>query len=242
MASGIPQIPLFRLAVAFLPVVVVVAILFRWRVGGWTAVYAVGRMVLQLLLVGYALLVVFATDGFVVVACVLAAMLAVASWIALRPLAGRRRGLYTKVLGAIAIGGGLTLVLITQAVLVLDPWFSPRYVVPLAGMIFANAMNAVSLAAERFAAESEVGLAYLEARTIAMRAALIPLMNSLFAVGLVSIPGMMTGLIIADKSPVLAVRYQVMVMCMVFGASGISAALFLAWMRPATSDESDAAI
>lgn len=56
---------------------------------------------------------------------------------------------------------------------------------------------------------------------------MIPVINSLFAVGLVSLPGMMTGQILSGVSPLIAVRYQIMVMCMVFGAAGISAALFL---------------
>lgn len=65
-----------------------------------------------------------------------------------------------------------------------------------------------------------------------MRAALIPIVNTLFAVGLVSLPGLMTGQILSGVSPLIAVRYQVMVMCMVFGAAGLSAALFLRFLRP----------
>jgi len=60
-----------------------------------------------------------------------------------------------------------------------------------------------------------------------LKAALIPIINSLFAVGLVSLPGMMTGQILSGISPLIAVRYQIMVMCMIFGAAGISAAAFL---------------
>ena len=70
---------------------------------------------------------------------------------------------------------------------------------------------------------------FLEARKIALQAALIPIVNSLFAVGLVSIPGMMTGQILSGVSPLIAARYQIMVMCMIFGAAGISAACFL-WL------------
>jgi len=65
--------------------------------------------------------------------------------------------------------------------------------VPLAGMIFANSMNSVSLAAERLNAEIQRGVSYEEARNIAFQASLIAVINSLFAVGLVSLPGMMTG-------------------------------------------------
>ena len=96
-------------------------------------------------------------------------------------------------------------------------------------MIFANSMNAVSLAAERLFAEMERGVSFKEARKKALQAALIPITNSLFAVGLVSIPGMMTGQILSGVSPFIAARYQIMVMCMIFGSAGLSTALFL-WL------------
>ena len=154
-------------------------------------------------------------------------MLTVASWIAIRPLQRKNPRIYLNSLGAIAIGGILTLALVSQLVLGVEPWFSPRYLVPLAGMIFAGSMNAVSLAAERLQSELERGTSYLEGRRIALQAALIPITNSLFAVGLVALPGMMTGQILSGISPMVAAKYQIVVMTMLFGASGISAALYL---------------
>lgn len=109
----------------------------------------------------------------------------------------------------------------------LEPWYLPRYVVPLAGMVFANAMTSVSLAAERLYAELGHGLQWEQARLAAYQAAMIPVINALFAVGLVSLPGMMTGQILSGVSPLVAARYQIMVMCMIFAASGISTAIFL---------------
>ena len=98
-------------------------------------------------------------------------------------------------------------------------------------MAFANAMTSVSLAAERLHAEMSRGLSYVEARKTALRTALIPVINSLFAVGLVSLPGMMTGQILSGISPPIAARYQIMAMCLIFSASGISAAVFLTLVR-----------
>ena len=94
-------------------------------------------------------------------------------------------------------------------------------------MIFASSMNGVSLAGERLIAELNRDRSYTEARGISLRAALIPITNSLFAVGLVSLPGMMTGQILSGISPLIAVRYQIMVMCMIFSAVGLSSFLFL---------------
>ncbi len=125
----------------------------------------------------------------------------------------------------------MILLLITQGVLNLQPWYLPSYVIPLAGMIFASAMNSVSIALERLDAEIERDVPYDKARVIALRASLIPITNSLFAVGLVSLPGMMTGQILSGVSPFIAARYQIMVMCMIFGSAGISSACFLALIR-----------
>ncbi len=114
--------------------------------------------------------------------------------------------------------------------------------IPLAGMAFANAMNSVSLASERLQAEIDNGNSGIKARNTAFQASLIPTINSLFAVGLVSLPGMMTGQILSGVSPLIAVRYQIMVMCMLFAVSGIASATFLTLIREdiEPTDESDA--
>ena len=163
---------------------------------------------------------------------VLAVMVFSSSWIALGTISNHRLKLFKNALLSITLGGCLTLLLITQVVLELDPWYLPQYMIPLAGMIFANSMNSVSLAAERMTAEIDRGGTYECARKIALRASLIPLINMLFAVGLVSLPGMMTGQILAGVSPLIASRYQIMVMCMVFGSAGISSACFLMLYKP----------
>jgi putative ABC transport system permease protein len=232
MASSIQLIPVQNLALMFIPVAVVIVILYRWSLNSRNAIYAVTRMLVQLVLVGYVLTYIFQSNNSAVVILVLSVMLFVASWIALRPLGKRHAHLYGKALLSISLGGTLTLVLVTQVVLGLEPWFWPRYMIPLAGMIYSNAMNSLSLAAERFESEMEKGISYDKARRVALRASLIPITNSLFAVGLVSLPGMMTGQILSGTSPLIAVRYQIMVMCMIFGSAGIASALYLAMLKP----------
>lgn len=212
---------------AFVPSIVVIAIMFRWAAGAGTAVYAAVRMLIQLLLIGYVLVYIFSADQPGIIVAVLAVMLIAASWIAIRPVRDKQPHVYVDALIAITVGGLLTLLLVTQFVIGVQPWFSPRYVVPLAGMIFAGAMNTVSLAAERMQAEMERGTSYREARRVALQTSLIPMINSLFAVGLVSLPGMMTGQILSGVSPLVAAKYQIVVMSMLFGVSGISASLYL---------------
>ena len=231
MNSLVQPVSVSGLLVAFVPTVIVVIILYRWALDARTALYAVVRMLIQLLLIGYLLAYFFEADHAGVTMVVLSVMLVAASWIALRPLASRQAHLYAKAFGAIFVGGVFTLALVTQLVLTLEPWYLPRYVLPLAGMIFASAMNSVSLAAERFEAECGRSADYNEARRAALQAALIPIVNSMFAVGLVSLPGMMTGQILAGVSPVAATQYQIVVMTMIFGAAGISASLYLSLVR-----------
>ncbi|MDJ0910637.1 MAG: ABC transporter permease [Woeseiaceae bacterium] len=230
MGESVLTISLAGLALAFIPAVIVIAIMLRWRAGAGTAVYATLRMLVQLLLIGYVLIYIFETDNWLVISSVLAIMLLASSWIAVRPIPAWSRRDYLEALIAITLGGVPTLFLVTQFVLGVEPWFSPRYVVPLAGMIFAGSMTAVSLAAERFQAESGRGIEYCDARRTAFNAALIPIVNSLFAVGLVALPGMMTGQILSGVSPLIAAKYQIVVMAMLFGATGITAACYL-WFR-----------
>ena len=223
----IKTIPIANLALAFIPVAIVVVIIWRWGLGFKSSIYAVSRMLIQLLLIGYFLAYIFEADNSLLVIAVLTVMLFTSSWIALRSVKIPRKTLYLKSFLSISFSGSLILILVTQGVLNLQPWYLPSYVIPLAGMIFANAMNSVSLAAERLEAEINRTSTYNEARNIALKASLIPITNSLFAVGLVSIPGMMTGQILSGVSPLIAARYQIMVMSMVFGAAGISSAIFL---------------
>ena len=129
------------------------------------------------------------------------------------------------------VGGGSTLVLITQGVLGLDPWYQPSFMIPLAGMIFSASMTNISLALERLDAEMKNGADFNAARDTAFRTSMIPVINSFFAVGLISLPGMMTGQILSGVSPLIAAEYQIVVMTMLFGASGISAATYLVLVK-----------
>ena len=231
MSNSIQTISLLNLMVAFIPVLVILFIIFKWSLNLKNYLYAVSRMLIQLLLIGYFLTYIFDSDSAVLVLVILIAMILFSSWIALGTVKAHRFSLFKYVILSILIGGGITLIIITQGVLVLDPWYWPQYMIPIAGMIFSNSMNSVSLAAERLNAEMNRDLSFSKARKIAFQASLIPIVNSLFAVGLVSIPGMMTGQILSGISPLIAARYQIMVMCMIFGAAGISSACFLTFSR-----------
>ena len=225
------SISLTNLAIAFIPVFVVIVIIWRWDMGYKASIYAILRMIVQLLLIGYVLTYIFGTNSYSIVITILIIMLLAASWISLRTTSLPKKTLILNVIFSIVIGGVSVLIIMTQGVLFIDPWYSPNIIIPLGGMIFANCMNGISLAAERLESELKQGKTYKEAKVVALRTSLIPITNMLLAVGIVSLPGMMTGQILSGVSPMIAVRYQVMVMCMLFGSTGISVAVFLQSVR-----------
>jgi putative ABC transport system permease protein len=227
MSESIYHISFLRLLWILIPVFIVIVIFIRWSLGTSSVLHGLFRMVLQLILIGYVLNFIFDTNKPLIIIGVLCIMLAAAGIIALRPVRKKRRKLYLKALMSISVSGVITLIIVTQGVINLTPWYEPTYLIPIAGMIFANSMNALSLGAERLEYELERDKDFFKARSSALRAALIPVTNSLFAVGLVSLPGMMTGQILSGVSPLIAARYQIMVMGMVFGSAGIATALYL---------------
>ena len=225
------NILLSDLLLGFIPVSITLGFIFYWSMSLNKALLAVARMLLQLILIGYALNFIFASNNAWVITLILSLMLIAASWISLNSIRHSTPHLYAYSLIAISVGGVFTMIIVTQGILHADPWYYPEIVIPIAGMIFSNSMNTISLAAERFYSEYHHKPDYEYCRNTAFQASMIPVINALLAVGLVSLPGMMTGQILSGVSPLIAARYQIMVMLMVFGASGISAALFLIMLK-----------
>lgn len=250
--AGVIDVSWIDLALAFGLILVAVAV-SRWRRLDLERGFLVGavRAVVQLVAVGYILVYIFAANHWWLVLLALAVMLLSAtSTAARRPrkakAAGDRRTLWTIGGTSMLVGSGLTLAYVTQVILRVEPWYEPQYLIPLFGMIVGNAMNAAALGAERLGSELEARRgeveAYLalgatparaaaESERRAMTAALIPTINGLMTVGLVQLPGMMTGQILAGVSPVLAIRYQVVVMFMLAGATALTTAAVVLWYR-----------
>ena len=125
--------------------------LARWQRVGLARDIVIGaiRSVVQLVLVGYVLVYIFQLDRWYLVVLALLMMLGMAAKTAVgrQPKQGAR--LFGIISAAMLVGSGLTLVYVGAAVVQVDPWYNPRYLIPLFGMILGNAMNAAALAAER---------------------------------------------------------------------------------------------
>lgn len=204
---------------------------------------AATRMTVQLLLVGLVLKAVFSI-GSLWMTITLALIMCLFAGFEVRARQERRlRGFWGYGLGAGAVMFSGTLVTLFALTIQIepDPWYTPRYAIPLLGMILGNVMTGVSLALndiglnvarERNAIEAQLALgatrwqALKPATRRALRSGFIPIINAMAATGVVALPGMMTGQILAGVDPADAVRYQLLVMFLIAGA--ISLGVYLA--------------
>ncbi|HIL09982.1 MAG TPA: iron export ABC transporter permease subunit FetB [Candidatus Latescibacteria bacterium] len=137
-------------------------------------------------------------------------------------------------------------VVVTAFIIQVDPWYSPQYFIPLGGMIAGNSMNAITIALERMFTELRrerprielalsLGGTYQEATAdilrACIRAGMIPSINALMTVGLVSLPGMMTGQILAGADPMTSIKYQIIVMLMLVASTAIGSIIVVHVVR-----------
>ena len=201
------------------------------------------RMVFQLLAVGYLLHFLFAVKSPLPVLVILMVMGAFSLQVMGSRIKHKMPRFYRVVGSSLLIGCGGVTFLFCTLVVHYSPWYDPRYLIPLAGMIIGNSMNGASLAAERLASEMRERRDEIEtalclgasgrqacepALKNAFRAAIMPTVNTMAAMGIVSLPGMMTGQILSGTEPMVAVRYQVAIMCAITGAVAITSYLILA--------------
>ena len=140
----------------------------------------------------------------------------------------------------------LVSIIVTSVIVQVKPWYTPQYFIPLSGMIIGNSMNAITIALDRLFSDIRkqrdqvelalcLGATYQEATMSifrdTIRAGMIPSINALMTVGLVSIPGMMTGQILAGSNPVIAIKYQIIVMLMLVASTAIGSIIVVNVMR-----------
>ncbi len=217
----------------------VLSVALGLRLHGPLAV-AAARMVAQLVAVGFVLRMVFRLASPGITLAVVLVMVAVAS----REVAARPEQRLTR-LGNLAVGASavafatfLTAALALTTAIRPQPWYDPRYAIPLTGIVLGSVLNGASLALnsllggvvrERAAIEGRLalgatyGLAMRPLIRASVRRALLPLVNQMSAAGLVTLPGIMTGQILAGMDPLDAVKYQILLMFLLAGGSGLAA-------------------
>ncbi len=206
------------------------------------------RTIVQLLLIGYVLGWVFSFERWYVVLPLMALMTVIASFAASgrgrRSYAGQHADSIVSIWGSTWIVGAFGLFVVIR----IHPWYEPQSAIPILGMILGNTLTGVSLGIERMTEELTVGRAAVEMSLAlgatrweavqrpacqAVRAGMIPTLNQMAVVGLVSLPGMMTGQVLAGQSPLQAVRYQIVIMFLIAAAVGLGVvgAILLTYRR-----------
>jgi len=207
---------------------------------------AATRTTVQLLLIGLVLKALFKSAEPHWLGLIASVMLAAAGYEVLRRQRRRFRGWWGAGIGTVAMlvsSFSITLMALTL-IIAETPWYTPRYAIPLLGMLLGNTMNGISIGLDRLTStawdqreivEGRLLLGYSAQAAIAplrresIRSALIPIINSMSAAGLVSLPGMMTGQILAGNPPVEAVKYQILIMFLIAGGTGLGTLAAL-WM------------
>ena len=241
--TGAVPLDAVDLAIAALLVVANAGLSFRLKLGLERSLLVAGtRTAVQLLLIGLVIKQLFAASPLWTGVMALAMVLLAGREVYARQTR-RFTGWWTYGLSTLSVmaGAGLVTVLALSAVIQPEPWHQPRYAIPLLGMILGNSMTGVSLALEaltttaareRSAIEARLALgadrevALRPAARHALRTGLMPIINAMSVAGLVALPGMMTGQILAGADPVEAVKYQILIMFLIAGGTGIG--VFLA--------------
>lgn len=213
------------------------------------------RTFVQLTLVGYALSYIFAIDNFLLVLMIITFMTYVASKTAVTRTPHVPNYPFDLAFLSLLASTYLVGTIVTALIIAPDPWYSSRIVIPIFGMILGNSMNGIALSLDRFYSEARAKSAEIEAMLAfgatpweairsavseAIRAGMTPTINSLMVVGIVSLPGMMTGQILSGTNPHEAVKYQIVVMLMIAAAVAIGCLMLVGLSYKRLFDEDGA--
>ena len=237
----------WKLGLAALLVLALAGTGYRARLGiTRNLLIAALRTVIQLALIGLVLEALFASSGFQWIALMALVMLLVAGREVVARQGRRLQGWWAFGIGtgSMFVSSFSVTVLALSVVIGPDPWYTPQYAIPLLGMMLGNTMTGVSLALDRLNESVWRQRAVIENRLMlgqtwkqaledirrdAMRSGMMPSINAMAAAGIVSLPGMMTGQILAGSPPAVAVKYQILVMLIITVGTGFGALMAVSW-------------
>jgi len=229
---GVGQLAFATLLIVFCGVI---SMMLQLKLEKQLAIGAV-RTILQLLIVGYVLKFVFKMESPYIVVLLTLVMVGFATQAAVGRSKLAYPGIKMQSFLTLTASGLLTSFVVTSAVVQVHPWYGPQYLIPLMGMILGNSLTGISIALDQLLTDLtdranliEMELAHGASAWEAARAPLhdavrrgmIPTINGMMVVGIVSLPGMMTGQILAGSDPVEAVKYQIVVMFMLSAATAL---------------------
>ena len=203
---------------------------------------AAARTVIQLLLIGLVLKLLFDNVHVTWIVAISMVMVAVAGYEVTARQKHRFTGPWSYTIGvSTMLVSSFSITIIALAVIIQPlPWYQPQYAIPLLGMMLGNTMNGVALSVDRLTTSITQNRAIIEAQLIlgysapaairdllrdSIRTGMIPIINGMAAAGLVSLPGMMTGQILSGTPPLEAVKYQILIMFLIAASTGFSTML-----------------
>lgn len=216
----------------------------------WSAI----RMVVQLVLVGFVLRIAFTLNSPFFILCLVILMItAAAREIAVRPV-HKLQGFANYRISAVVVSFSTTAVVLLALLTAIrpTPWYDPHYAIPLVGIVLGSVLNSASLGLDTFFSGVVNGRAAIEAQLAlgtkfhralmpyisdSIRKGLIPIINQMSAAGIITLPGIMTGQILAGVDPIEAVKYQILLMFLLTGGSGLSAVAAVYFASWAITDE-----
>ena len=243
MSAGYIALDWFDLGLAALLIVLNGALSVWLRLGlERQFLIAATRMCVQLGLMGLVLKTLFTLVSPALTALAVLVMIAFAGHEIMGRQERRFKGAWAYGLGtgAVLFAGTLVTVFALATQIQADPWYHPRYAIPLLGMILGNTMTGIAIGLntltgqvrrERAAIETLLALGATRAAAMrplvrgAARNGLIPIVNAMSAAGVVSLPGMMTGQILSGVEPIEAIKYQILIMFLIAGGTGIGVVL-----------------
>lgn len=215
--------------------------LLSWslRLGiGRRILVAAARSSVQLILLGLVLKVLFELRSLPWIGALTLFMLTAAGWEVMARQQRRYRGPWGPGIGILSMfvsSFSITLLALLLIIRV-QPWYQPQYLIPLLGMLLGNTMNGIAIALDNLTRHAWEGRDRIEARLLlgadwdtaiaeirrdALRSGLIPIINAMAAAGIVSLPGMMTGQILAGSPPMEAAKYQLLIMFLIAAGTGL---------------------
>jgi len=239
MPDGLILLSPFDLALGASLVVLLAALSWQLRLEiGGRMLIASARSTVQLLLLGLVLKALFNTTNPWLVAGLAMLMLAVAGYEVMARQRYRLRGLWGYSTGALSMFlSSFSISVLALLVLVQPtPWYAPQYAIPLLGMLLGNTMTGVAVSLDNLTRQTMEKRHQIEARLAlgqpaveaigdirrdALRAGLIPIVNSMTTAGIVSLPGMMTGQILAGSPPMEAAKYQLLILFLIAAGTGL---------------------
>ena len=249
MSGGVVDIGFVELVAASAFMLVAGIVSWKLALGQTKRIVVSGvRTFVQLLAMGFVLLYLFQYQTWWIVLIVLGLMVLAATHIATSRVKSSVRGLWPAVFVSLFASSMIVAFTVVEGVIHVDPWYNARELIPIAGMIIGNAMAATAVAIDRLFADMDsrssemftlvaLGATPREAAFPSLKAAIgagmTPVLANMSAAGIVTIPGMMSGQILAGADPLVAAKYQIVVMLMLSAANTIAIVLacFLTYRR-----------